>query len=85
MVVPEPACTGFAEVVPQGFDAEDLTGLLLDGIGPVAPDEGEDIPDAGDDVVRMSFVIDEDPVGIDREGIVGRDLVRVERQAVLAL
>jgi len=85
MVVPEPACGGFAEVVPQGLHPEDLAGLLLDGIGPIAPDNREYIADAGDDVVGMPFVIDKDAVCIDCEGVVSRNLVRIEWQTVLAL
>ena len=48
------------EVVAQGADAEDLAGFLLDGGTAVAPDDGEGVADAGDDVLGVAGIRNED-------------------------
>jgi hypothetical protein len=68
-------------IVPQLGHAEDLAGFLLDGVGPVLPDEFEDITDSPDDVVRVFGVIDENAVPVDAERVAmwvlcGRETVR---------
>ena len=52
-VVFEEFAAGFllGEVVAQGADAEDLAGFLLNGGTAVAPDDGDGVADAGDDVL----------------------------------
>ena len=53
MVVPEATLARLAEIVPQFLDAENLAGFLLDGLGPVFPDDFEDFPNPSHDVVGM--------------------------------
>ena len=61
-VVFEEFAAGFllGEVVAQGADAKDLANLLLDGGTAVAPDDGEGVADAGDDVLGVAGIIHED-------------------------
>ena len=69
VVVPEAALARLAEVVPQFLDAENLAGFLLDGVGPVLPDQFEDFADPANDVVGVVGVIDEDAVPVDLERV----------------
>ena len=64
---------GLGEVVAQAGAFEDLAGFLLDVSGLVAPDEVEHLADVGDDVVGVAFVVYEDAVEGDGDGVVGRE------------
>ena len=69
MIVPEAALSRLAEVVSQFRDAKYLAGFLLDGLGPVLPDQFENFPHPANNVVGMVGIIWNDAVPIDAEGI----------------
>jgi len=65
----------FAEIVAQGFDAEDLAGLLFDGRCALFPQDFDHFAGAAEDILLVGValsrkgVIDEDALPGDADGI----------------
>ena len=82
--------SGLTEIVAKRLYAKDLAGFVFDGLSGgtaffAAPDDFDDLSDAKLDVQRMIWVIHEDAVPWDADGIRGRNVLWAGRQALCIL